>query len=113
MHPSDLKKEVEHPYLTKREMCSRDELDCSHFHHNGLLKCNHQNKQTNKQTLPDKILPKYTMMFWKKEVEHPFLTKREMCSRDELDSSRFHHNAPTGSLPNRPTTIVLSIFFFC
>ena len=47
----------------------------------------------------------------KMEVEHPFLTKREMCSRDELDSSRFHHNAPTGSLPNRPTTIVLLLFF--
>ena len=83
MHSSDLKKEVEHPYLT------------------------------NKQISPDKMLPKCTMVFWKKEVEHPFLTKREMCSRDELDSSRFHHNAPTGSLPNRPTTIVLSIFFFC
>ena len=45
----------------------------------------------------------------KMEVEHPFLTKREMCSRDELDSSRFHHNAPTGSLPNRPTQ---QLFFF-
>ena len=48
----------------------------------------------------------------KMEVEHPFLTKREMCSRDELDSSRFHHNAPTGSLPNRPTTIVLSLYIY-
>ena len=42
-------------------------------------------------------------------MEHPFLTKREMFSQDELDSSRFHHNAPTGSLPNRPTQ---QLFFF-
>ena len=47
------------------------------------------------------------------EVEHPFLTKREMYSQDELDSGRFHHNAPTGSLPNSPTTtIVLYMYNF-